>query len=230
MNPKLKFQLNRELDKKVCKDFLYLSTGGLNFGKEILKNHPRLKTAYLVKNEKEREREIDKYIDEYYEIHRNELLNKKEKFRKLWEKVEEDFFDKADNIFNNQPWPKGKYICYLSIFPCGPRFLENKIFQSFYKYKKETLIQQITHEMLHFIFYDYLYKNYPKYKAEKYNQKIWEISEAFNYVIQGQKDWQKLHGKPILAYSALRGLIKKMKKLWRQKQDIDYLLKKILPK
>jgi len=37
MHPKLKFQLNKKLDKDICKDFLYLSVGGLDFGKEILK-------------------------------------------------------------------------------------------------------------------------------------------------------------------------------------------------
>lgn len=44
MYPNLKFQLNKILDKKICKDFLYLTAGGLDFGKEILKVHPKLKT------------------------------------------------------------------------------------------------------------------------------------------------------------------------------------------
>lgn len=230
MHSKLNFQLNKKLDKEVCKDFLYLSVGGLDFGKEILKIHPKLKIAYLIKNKKEREKEIDKYIGKYYKIHHSELLKKKESFKKYWKKIERDFFDKASKVFNNQSWPKGRYVCYLSVFSCGPRFLQDKIFQSFYKYPQKILGQQIAHEMLHFIFYDYLYKNYPRYKAKKYEQKIWEISEVFNYVIQNQKEWVKLCGKPILAYPELKELIQRTRKTWQGRRDIDYLLKKILPR
>lgn len=229
MHPKLKFQLNKKLDKDVCKVFLFLSVGGLNFAKEILKIHPELEIVRLIKNRKDRETEIDTYIDWFYKHHRTGLSKKRVKFRALWKKVEEDFFDKTAKVFKGHPWPKGKYVCYLSIFPCGPRFLINKTFQSFYKYSKETVIQQIVHEMLHFMFYDYLYRNYPKYKAKKYEQKIWEISEAFNYVIQNQKDWIKLFGKPILPYPKLKGLAREIKEFWHKRKDIDYLLKRISP-
>lgn len=219
MYPKIKFQLNKKLDKEVCKGFLHLSVEGLNFGKEILKIHPGLK-----------EKKPENYIDWYYKTHRNELLKKKKNFEKLWRKAERDFFDKTDKIFKGHQWPKGKYICYLSIFSCGPRFLQNKTFQSFYKYSPEILIQQIIHEMLHFMFYDYLYKKFPKYKAKKYKQKIWKISEAFNYIIQNQKEWTELFGKPILAYPKLKKLVQKTQKTWLEKKDIDCLLKKILSK
>lgn len=210
MHLKLKFQLNKKLDKEICKVFLYLKTGGLDFGKEILKIHSNLERTCLIKNKKEREKEIDKYIDRYYKIHHSKLLKKKESFKKYWKKTEKDFFRKTEKIFKNHQWPKGRYICYLSIFPCGPRFLKDKTFQSFYKYKEEILIQQIVHEMLHFIFYDYLYKNYPRYKSKKYKQKIWEISEAFNHLVQSQKECIEFHRKPILAYPKLKKLVQKM--------------------
>jgi hypothetical protein len=69
------------------------------------------------------------------------------------------------------------------------------------------------------MFYDYIFVHYPKYQYKKYCRKIWEISEAFNQVILNQT-----------IYPELKKLTQKVKKIWQEKQDIDYLLKKILPK
>jgi hypothetical protein len=212
MYPKLKFQLNKDLDKKVCRNFIKLSIAGLDFRKEILKVHPVL-------NNISKKKEINKYIDKYYKKYRKKLLKQKEIFDKFWKKNNKNFFKKVDKIFKNHRWPKGKYICYLSIFPCGPRFLKDKTFQSFYKYPLKIFLQQIIHEMFHFIFYDYVYTHYSKYKSKKYQQKLWEISEAFNQAILNQR-----------IYPRLNGLTKKIKKIWQEKQNIDYLLKKVLPK
>ncbi len=178
---------------------------------------------------KEKIKVIKNFIEEYYKKHQREIEENLMEIEKDWNGIKNDFFRLVDKIFKNHPWPKGKYIAYVTIWGIYPRDIKEKIFFIPYKDKKLAL-EVIAHEMLHFIFYDYLYSHYPKYKKKKYQKRIWKISESFNVIIQNQREWVALFHKRPEVYPELKKLIQKIRKIWREKKDIDYLLKKILPR
>lgn len=233
--PKLKF--NIDSNKEIEIYFSFLRDGKYrNLDRKMkwafYNPHPKLN---ILKNKglpKEKKRKIIKeYVNDYYkkyfwEIKKNILL-----IEKQWKRIERKFFILSDKIFEKYPWPKGKYIAYPTIWGMYPRDLKNKIlwFPPEHRLKNYSLVV-IAHEMLHFIFYDYLSKKYFKYKINKHNFKIWAISEAFNVIIQSQKEWIEVFKQKPIAYPEHKILIKRMKKIWQHKKDVDYLLRKILPK
>jgi len=194
--------------------------------------HPKLKVLKSKNlSKKERKNIIQGYVNDYYKRHLPEIKKNTFLIKKRWKKFEKKFFILTNKIFKNYPWPKGKYIAYPTIWGMYPRDIKNKILWFPFKHKiKNYPLVVIAHEMLHFIFYDYLYEYYPKYKNHKYDFKIWNISEAFNIVIQTQKEWLDIFRQKPMGYPEHKKLIQKIKKFWREKGDIDYLLKKILLK
>ncbi|MFH1657589.1 MAG: hypothetical protein ABH919_03915 [bacterium] len=223
--PKLIFKENKTLDLEVALSFKNIKAGGVNFRETgILAPHPSLKKYKTLS-----QTVLKNYISSYYLEHKEELSCTCKKTEGEWKNIAPKFFSLTKELFHNSPWPKGKYICYLSIWNCNPRNLQAKTFQIFYKNKfcRETII----HEMLHFMFYDYLFKNYKICKEKKYLETIWNISEVFNVVIQNSPLWRKiLKTEEEEAYPAHKELVRKMKQKWKTKQDIDYLIKEVLPK
>ncbi len=136
----------------------------------------------------------------------------------------------TDEIFSGYKWPKGKYIAYPTIWGMYPRFLDKKTFQFPYQNNKPNYIKVIiAHEMLHFIFYDYVYKKFPKLKRCEYNYDLWNVSEAFNVIIQNSHKWVKLFNQRTVSYPEHKDLIIKFKKVWREIDgDIDKFLKRVL--
>ncbi len=73
--PQIKFKLNKGLDKKVANSFLFLKGGGIDFGKGIIKDHPKLGSLRNIKQREKRKKLISDYIDNFYQIHRPQLQN-----------------------------------------------------------------------------------------------------------------------------------------------------------
>lgn len=179
--PKLRFQLNRELDNVMCFQFLDQTAGGIDFGKRIVELYHELQEVKGLKDDDKRV-VIDKFTTEYYSKNEKRLEEILKNISGEWERVASDFFVGVDKIFNNEPWPKGEYICYVSIFDCNPRFLENKSFQVWMGLKDRTKYV-IAHEMLHFMFFDYLDKYELDFKHKQGEDTIWLLSEWFNDLI-----------------------------------------------
>lgn len=210
--PNLKFRLNKPLDKKMAFEFLNYRKGGLDFGSSIIRFHPGLSLARRIKNVDEKKKLINQYTEQFYFKNAGKLLEAKRELESIWQKNAGIFYKKIDKIFNKFQWPKSKYICYISIFPCGPRFLKDKTFQSFYKLSNQSL-EQIQHEMLHFIFYAYLEKKFPEQFQENNQEKIWMLSEFFNVIILKQNPYPS-HKKILPFY----------KKIWSSSKNIDGFL------
>ena len=158
---KIRFYLNKDLDKFMALQFLDEKAAGVDFGKGIIKIHPELKKAKK-SDKKEKEEIINRYFDRYYKINKDILQKRLELFRNKWREKEKDFFSITNSLFDDFQFQKGMYICYLSIIDCNPRFLESKTFQVFYKKNVDEAIQTIAHELLHFIFFDFLNKKLKK--------------------------------------------------------------------
>ncbi len=83
----------------------------------------------------------------------------------------------------------------------------------------------IFHEMLHFIFYDFAIKIFPKnFKHLNTEEGVfWDLAEVFNVVIQDSDDFVKLHGKiKNLGYPNHTKLINLGKILWKKNPDVKH--------
>lgn len=224
--PKIKFKLNKSLDKKVCCSFLFEKAGGIDFGGSILEDHPKLSIVREHKQAEEREKLISDYVDSFYERQFHQLKNFAQKFDKSWSEKEEEFFNAVNKIFKGHSWPRGKYIGYLSIFNCNPRNLKDKTFQIYYKHPA-GVVYVTSHELLHFIFYDYFEKRFKKDFRKISEEKLWEISEIFNSVLFSFKPLSKFapRQKEKFDYPGLRNKIQKARKIWETSKDIDKLIR-----
>ncbi len=234
MKPKLKFKISKrkELDTYLA----FLEDGKYkNNSREMnwafYQPHPKLK---VLKNKNislnQRKIIVKKHIDSFYKKNIKKIKKNLDKEKKNWQKIEKQFYELTDEIFSNYKWPSGKYIAYLTIWGMYPRFLDDKTFQFPPKHKKSNYIQVvIAHEMLHFIFYDYVYKKFPRLKNHKHDFDLWNISEAFNVVIQNSPRWVKIFNQKTMSYPEHKNLIKKLEKIWKKSDsDIDKFLKQAL--
>lgn len=223
MRPFVKFRISIKLDYKTCFNFLNLKSAGIDFGKNIISIHPQLRRIRKNKNKITKKRAIFFYINHFYNLHNNELKKALELFKKEWKKVEKCFFQEVKTIFGNFRWPKGKYICYLSIFNCNPRFLHDKTFQIFYKSEKDAK-RIIAHELLHFIFYYFLEK---KIKIKLSKEKKWILSEVFNTIVLNQDNFRKIISpSKELGYPAHREYIQILTNEWKKCKNISSWINK----
>lgn len=224
MNLKVKFELNKEIDKQMTNIFLSGSfkLGGVDFSKNITYFHPKLEKVKK-KNDNERKKFISEYFDEYYKKHFEELEKKVIKIEKEWRRVEKKFINQLNKIFKNPVPPKGKYIGYLSVINCNPRFLDNKTFQVFYKHKSGSNLV-IAHEILHFFFYDYAVKRHTDIFTSLDTNKgiFWGLAELFNDVVMALPEFVEIHGnKDVGGYPYHEQYIDHVKKLWDNNPNID---------
>ncbi|MFH1457307.1 MAG: hypothetical protein ABIF17_04340 [Patescibacteria group bacterium] len=222
MFPKISYKLNKPLDKKITLEFLNIKAGGVDFSNGIIGVHPELKGINKQSKIKQKEK-INKHFDSFYKQHKDYLNKRIIEFQKDWNKVEKKYFQEVNKIFKNYLWSKGKYIGYLSIIDCNPRFLNNETFQVFY-FHPEGSVAVTSHELLHFIFYDYCFKKHPKIfkKLNPDDNIFWDLAEIFNAVILSQPEFVKIHKiKKQSNYPAHKKLIPVLKRLWNKEKDID---------
>ena len=188
--PHVNFEINKELDYWAVGEFVTFDPNDL-ISKNILDTHPNLKDA-LNLDSAEKTSFYKNYVDRMYAEKGEALIDTKKDLQKSWGLVEQEFLDETAKIFNNHPWPKGSYTGFLSIFNCNPRFLEEKTFQIYYKHP-EGLVYVCAHEMLHFMFYDYLEKN-PDLVKNISESSIWDLSEIFNIILLERPEFVGITG------------------------------------
>jgi predicted SprT family Zn-dependent metalloprotease len=224
MYPRLRFKIDYKQDIKTF--FIFISEASFDNGRNlewaIIKKYPYFK-KYKNGNILEVSKDIvEKFVKSIY--FKNQSLVEKNFliYEKNWRRMEKDFYFLVDKLFCQYPWPKGKYIAYSTIWGLYPRFLENKTFQIPYKYKKKRYISVIiAHEMLHFIFYDYLYKKFPKFQNHKYDFYLWHLSEIFNVIIQNSPEWLKVFQQKTMIYPEHKKYLPKFEKFWQESKNID---------
>lgn len=219
----VEFKIDKNLDKQVAAWFIGIDFGGIDFSEGIFDVHPRLRELKNIKDKKLIKEKISKYFDAHYRDRTAELEEKAEEFQKEWNGVEGEFLKLTNLIFKNHPLPKGKYIGYLSIINCNPRFLEDKTFQVFYHHPRGVKYVT-THELLHFLFYDYAIKKRPEIFAGLGTEEgvFWDLAEIFNSIVMAEPEFRKLHGQErVDVYPVHKECLKELTKLWEENKDID---------
>lgn len=229
--PELSFSLDVELDKWTCNRFLVYKEF-TNFSQAILFNHPNLAT---VKDEKDkiRKKYCDLYVEKYYNSHEQEINSAIEKMKSDWESVFPRFYPEVKKLFaeTNESlyeWPKGNYVCKLSIFNCNPRWVETKTFQTFYM-KPSGTNPTCMHEMLHFAFYDYIDRHFAGECKQIGDKAVWKMSEVFNDVILRQPEFIMLTGRENPGiYAETREELAKNLDLWKESESANEFIREYI--
>jgi len=225
---KLKFKLSQSKDLSSFFSFLLERQydNGRNFNWAVLKYHSFFKNILNNNDFKISKKQVYEYIKNYYKQHGEEIGNNIKIFSQSWKKIEDDFLELANKLFPKQSWSNGKYTAYLTIWRMYPRFLDDKTFQIPYSSQKKRAINLIiAHELLHFLFYAYFLKKYPKYSSHKYDFFVWHVSEIFNSIILKRPEWKKLLKHNNLDYPEHKNIISLLEK---QNLDILVLIDKII--
>ncbi len=139
--------------------------------------------------------EISRYIEAYYKENSSRVKTDMQAYAKAWKKIAPKYFALVKEIFGNAPWPKGKYTAYPTMWRMFPRNLKDKTFQVPVLFRRNKLVPVIVaHELLHFMFYSYLFKVLPELSKERNELLAWNISELFNSVVQTTPRWKKAFG------------------------------------
>lgn len=200
--PHVTFKLDQDIDSSIGNMFLGVRQGGIDFSAEIIKLHPFLIKALKVQG-KARKKIVDDYVQDYYRDHKVELETSQVTFQDEWNKVEPKFLNITNTVFNEHQWPPGEYNGFPSIFNCNPRWLETKNFQVYRNNIVGTFFS-VAHEMLHFIFYDYLGKRHPNYVKQIGEDRLWKLSEVFDELSFEQPEYETFKPKQPSFYPELQ--------------------------
>lgn len=208
----MKIKLNKKLDKEVYLAFYDAVVGGADFGKKIRDDHPDItKENYI------------EYIDNFYTANKGTLNSTLKDTLACFDEIKEPLFFELQKYFGKD-YSKENYTCYLSIFNCNPRYLENKSFQVYYKRSHDMRKEVIAHEMTHFAFYDYCDK-----LGIKNDNNLWELSEVFNVIFLNLPSIQRAIGaEELLFYPDLKNKLEEIKKIWAKQLSAEEFIKKSL--
>lgn len=227
MRPKLKFKINYKKDIETF--FSFNRSADYDNGRTLrwafFRMYPFLERYRKGNSLRISQEKITKFIKLVYQKKMEVMSKNMSLYQKNWREKEKDFYKLTAQLFNDKFWPKEKYIAYSTIWGMYPRFLEDKTFQVPYKYKNRKYINVIiAHEMLHFIFYNYFSKEYPKYRFDKYNLFVWHISEIFNIIVQNSPKWLKVFKEKSKDYPEHRKIINKLKNKYHNKKEKEWVV------
>ncbi|MDD4439712.1 MAG: hypothetical protein PHS04_17020 [Tissierellia bacterium] len=220
--PKILLKFDQRLEQEIAWNFYsHPEFGGCDFWTErALKHHPELSEIKSADNPQEF---LNEYISKYYSSHQEEIKNLSKKTEGFLRQEEDNFFSTVNRIFQEHPWPKEEFIGDFSIFDFCPRFLEDGEFQVFIYDTKNLQLFTVFHEMLHFIFYDFVQKKFPENLGRMNTEEgqLWDLAEVFNAVVQNTDSFITLHGKiDNIGYPDHKELISKGSSLWKNKPDV----------
>lgn len=189
MFPEVTFTQDIELDKRYGKAFLKYSTGAISFDNPVYGPNPGLEKINI-----DNTAHFDRYFDTAYAARQLQLAKAVKTFKFSWDEIAEEYFNLTRRIFHDYSFPEGKYIGYVSILNCNPRFLDSKTFQIFYK--TETPRRTVGHELMHFIFYDYCFNTFPEVFSglNPDTGTYWMLAELFNNVLLSFPEYRVILG------------------------------------
>ncbi|MFZ2154301.1 MAG: hypothetical protein WAV16_03670 [Candidatus Moraniibacteriota bacterium] len=221
---KIKFCLNKNLDRQMISEFININDGGgIDFAKGIIKTHPKLKKIIPSSNKlstNDKKIYLQEYVNFYYNKNKSPMLQKIDLIKKAWKTKETVYVDTTKDFFDNFDFSKNDYTAYASIINCNPRFLESKTFQFFYRKSESDAIHTIAHEILHFIFFDFIKKKMKKEIKDLSEDQLWDLSEIFNVVLLGSNRYKGVVDKKlVIAYPDHQHYIPTFKKAYKNSNN-----------
>lgn len=224
MKPNLKFKINKKADIVNAQHFIAEGSYVDLFLPQDL--------HYIIDNrfsKKEKDKIIKEYTDNIYIEKDQEIKRGMENVKKEWSRVDDRFYEVLDKIFLGFESEQKNYTGIVSIYLMYSRNIQDKIFFFPYKNLKWDPISTISHEIMHFFFFDYIKEKYNVLEETEFRDKdtkyVWQLSETFNTVIENWKTYKDIfqYTGDIKPYSGCEEIYRKMKKQWDKDQSIDIL-------
>lgn len=233
--PRIIFRASAKQDFETARGFIKDAEydNGRNLQWAVFKTYPRLK-AYFGKNKRysiNDKAALRNFINSTYCNKRAGMHRALEQHKKRWVKIAPICFLLIDELFKGRKWPQGKYIAFGTIWSMYPRFLKEKTFQIPFWHRTPRYVSVvIAHELLHFMFYDYFYARFPKYRRANNNFFVWHVSEIFNTVVQNSPKWVHCFKLKSLGYPEHKNIVASISRTWRQRSvwPLDMLVDKIV--
>jgi hypothetical protein len=223
--PKVKFRVDADRDFENYR--LFLKYAPQRFVPMFLP--PDLQNLLVgVTSAKKRRELVKAYIEDGFRKNRKRIRNNVSAVERTWRSKEQGYFKLMDVVFGGYPWPRGKYEGYASVFSMYPRDVADKTFH-FSAFDSGHAVATTSHELMHFIFFDYVRRHYGLKEGDRVPghgpNYLWNVSEVFNAVIEGWGPYRKMFGTSGETYDYMnRRMLPRMKRLWRERQDVDWLL------
>ena len=219
----VQFKINKTLDKKLIHEFLNTFAGGVDFSKGIIRLHPDIKKVKGMDSDKKM-RFISKYVNNYYSKNKTKINKKLSEIQNYWNEKEKTYFEEIRKVFGIKKPIQRKYVAYVSIINSCTRWISKKEFCVGYNLTITNNILVICHELVHFFFYYYMNKKYPK---SLNNEQKWIYSEIFNVVILNKPQFKQLF-EPLKeqGYHAHKKNFNKFQKLYDNSKDMNEFFRK----
>lgn len=220
MIPEVTFTTDAELDAVMTHNFLGWEMGGVEFDDSIFGTNPKLRKLDTTSLEA-----LSSYFEKEHKARAADFQTVIAWIEPRWRNIEPEFISRMVSLFKGHEFPKGKYICYLSLTDCNPRFLEDKTFQMYYKAKVYT--RTISHELTHFIFYDYVATKHENIfgNLDPNQGAYWALAELFNNVILSQPNYvELLDNYEDGPYPLHEPHFEALKEMWGKAKDVDVFI------
>ncbi len=221
--PNIKFQISAKKDLETLRIFIR-EADERNLYWLIFNTYPRLIKYFDKKNDWKvlDDKALRDFVIKNYKTRKGTMSRAMRGHKMRWLKVAPRYFELVDALFAGRKWPRGKHIAFGTIWGMYPRFLEDKTFQIPFSHRTAGFVSVvIAHEMLHFMFYDYFYEHYPKYKRDEDNFFVWHISEIFNTLVQNSPEWLRCFKVKSLGYPEHKAIVSRLSRTWYRRTDWD---------
>lgn len=204
MKPRITFQMDPLKDYSILQGFFHDAEfdGGRNLEWAVYQKYPELKQMLVDDGLSGKRTDlVVAYVKRYFNEHEDDIRLHMEMYKKAWSIKQDSFFRLTEKIFADRKWPEGEYVAYVTMWGMFPRSLEEKTFQIPALSEDVTYVTVIiAHEMLHFLFYEYLFEKHPELRKKEENFLTWNVSELFNAVVQNSQTWLNIFTSRSMTY------------------------------
>lgn len=203
---------------------------------DVLNNFLPTEAKFLLNENIEKDNrkiKATEFVRKFYEENAEDINIGLHGVKESWNKYSENYYKYIEELFDGREWLSDKYRGVLSIFKMYSREIDRKLFFFPYKYDVERFSNRVIgHEMLHFMFFDFLFDRYQLRENSKLEGRpenyIWQLSEAFNSLVENNPLYMEsigigYSGKP---YIGQEGMIALMGEQFGKEKNIGKLLDK----
>jgi len=233
--PRLKFKISEERDIQTFWTFIDEAefSSGQTLKWAITEPYPFFKKYWKGNTLVVEKGVVKDFVARKYSEQIDKMRSSLGKTESAWECVKGEYFNLVTCVFEDRKWPDGKYFVYPTIWGMYPRFLEDKTFQIPFKGKSETFVMMaIAHEMLHFMFYDYLFSKRSELNTEENQMLVWHTSEIFNVVVQNSQSWISVFSDKTPGYPEHKDIVEYISRKYPEitSESVDKAIEMILEK
>jgi hypothetical protein len=169
---------------------------GWDCSEQILTEYPKLREKIgNEKNGKKKKQIAKKFLEKFYDTHKNELIERTNIFQKSWDKINDKIMIALEDIIEEN-WPENdkEMFAAIGLNPICPRDIIGRYFLVFYKMNEYEAIRTIIHEILHFLWFEKWKTIFPEAGLEDLDPPSipWKLSEIVPLAILSDERIQKI--------------------------------------